>query len=347
MRSILLGKTGLTVSELGFGGIPIIRLDFDSAVRVVRRACERGITIFDTANAYRDSEAKIGSALEGMRDKVILATKTLRRDAEGALEQLENSLRMLRTDYIDIYQLHQIAQDRDWEIASGPSGALEALIKAREKGWIRYIGVTSHNLAMAIKLVKTGIFATIQFPFNFIEDAARHELFTTAHAMDMGVLAMKPFAGGVIDNAAIAFKFLRDYRHVIPLPGFDAVERVDEVSAFYYNPNTVTKEDRQRMDQYRLELGKQFCRRCEYCQPCPQGVMITSAMGYKIIASRMSAEVAVDFARVPMESVLKCTDCKECIERCPYELPIPDMLKAFYDLYELHRQALGRNDGSW
>jgi predicted aldo/keto reductase-like oxidoreductase len=337
MNYILFGKTGLTVSELGFGGIPIIRLDEEAAVAVLRRAYESGITFYDTANAYRDSEKKIGRALGGVRDKVILATKTLCRDAPGAVEQLENSLRMMKTDYIDIYQLHQIAQEKDWEMVSGPGGALEAVVKAKEQGKIRYVGVTSHNLAMATKLVKTGLFSTIQFPFNFIEDAAKDELHTAARERGMGVLAMKPFAGGMIDNARIAFKFLRQHQDVLALPGFDTPERVDEVVSFYKRPNTVTDEDIKLMEQYRLELGKQFCRRCEYCQPCPQGVMITPAMGYKVIAARMSPKVAIEFSKIPMESVSLCTECRECVERCPYELPIPDILKVHYDLYEQHK----------
>jgi uncharacterized protein len=337
MNYILFGKTGLTVSEVGFGGIPIIRLDEEAAVAVLRRAYESGITFYDTANAYRDSEKKIGRALGDVRDKVILATKTLCRDAPGAVEQLENSLRMMKTDYIDIYQLHQIAQEKDWEMVSGPGGALEAVVKAKEQGKIRYVGVTSHNLAMATKLVKTGLFSTIQFPFNFIEDAAKDELHTAARERGMGVLAMKPFAGGMIDNALIAFKFLRQHQDVLALPGFDTPERVDEVVSFYKRPNTVTDEDIKLMEQYRLELGKQFCRRCEYCQPCPQGVMITPAMGYKVIAARMSPKVAIEFSKIPMESVSLCTECRECVERCPYELPIPDMLKVHYELYEQHK----------
>jgi predicted aldo/keto reductase-like oxidoreductase len=341
MHYVPFGKTGLTVSELGFGGIPIIRLDTSQAVDVLRRAYERGITLYDTANAYRDSEEKIGLAFEGMRDKVVLATKTIRRDADGAMEQLENSLRMMKTDYIDIYQLHQIAQEKDWEYVAGPAGALEAVVKAREQGKVKCIGVTSHNLAMAIKLVKSGLFNTVQFPFNFIEDAAKDELHIEARKRGMGILVMKPFAGGMIDNADIAFKFLRQHPHAIPLPGFDSVERVDEVVSLYERPNRVTQKDRQLMEKYRLDLGKQFCRRCEYCQPCPNGVMITMAMAYKIIASRMSPHVAVEFSKVPMESVLLCTNCRECIDRCPYELPIPDILKAHYDLYEQHRAGRG------
>jgi uncharacterized protein len=337
MDYTLFGKTGMTVSELGFGGIPIIRLDEKAAVAVLRRAYESGITFYDTANAYRDSEEKIGRALGDVRDKVILATKTLCRDAPGALEQLEKSLRMMKTDYIDIYQLHQIAQEKDWEMVAGTGGALEAVVKAKEQGKIRFIGVTSHNLAMAIKLVKTGLFSTIQFPFNFIEDAAKDELHTAARERGMGILAMKPFAGGMIDNARIAFKFLRQHPDVLALPGFDSPERVDEVVSFYERPNMVTDEDIKLMEQYRLELGKQFCRRCEYCQPCPQGVMITAAMGYKVIAARMSPKVAVEFSKIPMESVSLCTECRECVERCPYELPIPDMLKVHYDLFEQHK----------
>jgi uncharacterized protein len=334
MNYVPLGKTELIISELGFGCIPIIRLDRGTAAGVLRRAYEQGITLYDTANAYRDSESKIGYAFEGIRDKVIIATKTIRRGAEGVMEHLENSLRALRTDYIDVYQLHQIAHDKEWELVTNPSGAMEAVVKAKKQGKIRCIGVTSHNLAMAVKLVKTGLFETIQFPFNFIEDAAQEDLHVVAREYGMGILVMKPFAGGMIDNADIAFKFLREHPDVIPLPGFDSRERVDEVVSFYRQPNKVTEKDLQLMDKYRVELGKQFCRRCEYCQPCPQGVMITPAMGYKIIAARMSSEVAAEFCKIPMESIALCTECRECVDRCPYELPIPEILKAHYDLYE-------------
>jgi predicted aldo/keto reductase-like oxidoreductase len=337
MRYVRLGHTDLTVSEVGFGGIPIIRLDEDTAVSVLRRAYESGITLFDTANAYRDSEKKIGRALGEVRDKVVLATKTIIRDAIGAVEQLENSLHMLKTDYIDLYQLHQIAQETEWDFVTRPGGALEALIKAKKQGKIRYIGVTSHNLAMAVKLVKTGLFSTVQFPFNFIEDAAKDELHIAAREYGMGILGMKPFAGGMIDNAGIAFKFLREHSDVIVLPGFDSLERVDEVVYIYRQPNTVTDRDLKLMQNYRNELGKQFCRRCEYCQPCPQGVMITAAMSYKVIASRMSPKVAIEFSKIPMESVTLCTECRECIDRCPYGLPIPDILKVHYNIYEQHK----------
>ena len=340
MRYRKLGKTNLNISEVGFGGIPIIRLNKDTAVKVLRCAYERGITFYDTANAYRDSEEKIGCAFEGIREKVVIATKTIQRGAQGAAKQLENSLRMLRTDYIDLYQLHQIAQEKDLVAVTAPGGALEAVVKAKKEGKVRFIGATSHNLSMALKLVKTGLFSSIQFPFNFIEDTAKDELHKVARELDMGILAMKPFAGGMINNADLAFKFLRQYPDVIPIPGFDSVDRVDQVISFYKQSNVVTEQDRRLMEDYRTELGKYFCRRCEYCQPCPNGVMITIAMGYKILASRMSPAVSVDFARAAMESVKLCDACGTCIERCPYELPIPEMLKSSYDLYEQHLAEL-------
>jgi len=249
----------------------------DTAIQVLRRAYERGITFYDTANAYRDSEDKIGRAFEGMRGKIIIATKTMQRTLK-----------------------------------------------------------TRHNLPMAVKLVKTGLFSTIQFPFNFIEDAAKNELFHAAREFGMGIITMKPFAGGMIDNAEVAIKYLRQYPDAVPIPGYDSVDSVDQVTSYYQCPNVLTDNDRELMEKYRRDLGKQFCRRCEYCQPCPNGVMITMAMAYKLVASRMSPAVSVVFSRPAMESVKLCSECEICIERCPYELPIPEMLKANYELYEHH-----------
>lgn len=339
MKYRALGNTGLNISEVGFGCIPIIRLPADEAVRVLQHAYSQGITFYDTANAYRDSEAKIGVAFQGIRDKVVLATKTMKRDAAGAREHLETSLRMLKTDYIDLFQLHQVAQEKDWQSITAAGGALEAAIKAKEEGKIRHIGITSHNLSMAIKLMKTGIFETIMFPFNFIEDAAKDEMISLAQESKIAFIAMKPFAGGAIDNAALAFKFLRQYPEAIVIPGFDSVSSVDEVLSFYERNNTFSEQDRAAIEQVRQKLGKQFCRRCEYCQPCPQGVAITPAMGYPIVAARMSPAVSVEFSKGAMESVPKCVECGVCISRCPYELPIPEILKRNYDLYEQHKQV--------
>jgi len=340
MKYVPLGKTGIKVSEVGFGGIPIIRLSNDEAVKVLLHAYARGITFYDTANMYRDSEAKIGRALSPVRNKIIIATKTTRRDAKGFLKHLEKSLNDLNTDYIDLYQFHQVANVEEWQKISSNEGALIEAEKAKKAGKIRFIGVTSHNIQIAIKLIKTRLFDTVQFPFNFIEQDAKNKLHKYSKDKGIGIIAMKPFAGGVIDNAALAFKYLRQFPDVIPIPGFDSVQSVDDIGSIYNSPNEVTDQDLEKMEEYRQELGRVFCRRCEYCQPCPEGVMITPAMGYPIVASRMSPQVSVEFLKIPMESTLKCTECGECIERCPYELPIPDLLKKNYDLFEAHRVHL-------
>ena len=186
MRYRLLGKTGLQVSEVGFGAIPIIRLSFEEAEQVLRRALDRGINFFDTAHLYVDSEEKIGRAFAGKRQQVLLASKTIKRDRQGAREDLELSLRRLGTDYLDLYQLHQVSQESDWQTLTGPDGALEYLTRALEAGQIRHLGVTSHSLEMAIRLVQTGLFSTIQFPFNFVETEAAQTLHPLARRQHWG-----------------------------------------------------------------------------------------------------------------------------------------------------------------
>ncbi len=340
MKYLALGKTGLMVSEVGFGAIPIIRLDATKAVRVLHRALDHGINFYDTANAYKDSEEKIGQAFAGVRDRVIIATKTGKRDAAGTMRHLENSLRMLRTDYIDLYQLHQVAREEDWQGVLAPGGAVEAMQKAREQGKIRFMGVSSHNQEMAVKMIQTGLFSTIQFPFSFIEDGAKDHLHPVARELGVGIIAMKPFAGGVIDNAPLAFKFLRQYPDAIPIPGYDSVASVDEIVAIYQQPNGITAEDLAAMERYRRDLGARFCRRCEYCQPCPNGVMITLSMTYPLVALRMSPAVAVEFSGKALATVSKCTECGICVEKCPYDLPIPKLLQDHYRLWEQHLLTL-------
>jgi len=232
--------------------------------------------------------------------------------------------------------LHQVAQESVWQTISAPGGPLEVLQKAKAAGKIRFLGVTSHSRPMAIKLIQTGLFSTVQFPFNFIEVDAAGDLHPEARRLGMGILVMKPFAGGVIDNATVAFKYLRQFPDAIPLPGFDSVAAVDEVVSFYEMSNQVSDEDEALMTTYRRELGQQFCRRCEYCQPCPQGVMITPAMGYQVVARRMSPAVSVEFSRAAMETVPQCIECGICIQRCPYNLPIPTMLKKHFAMWEGH-----------
>lgn len=336
MRYRTLGRTGVEVSEFAFGGIPIIRLSTEEAVRVLRRAFDRGITLYDTANMYYDSEEKIGFAFDGLRHQVVLATKSIKRDTLGAEADIEQSLRSLRTDYLDLFQFHQVSQEADYQTIIGPNGALEAAVRAREAGKIRHIGVSSHNLSMSLNLIKTGLFSTLQFPFNFLEDGARDELHPLAAKLGIGVLAMKPFAGGMLEDGPLCFKFLRQWPEVIPLAGFDTPEGVDQIADLYTAENTVSDEDLAEMERGRQKIGQRFCRRCEYCQPCPQGVKVNAAMIYPVIVHRMSPGKAARFSAKAMESVRNCTECGECVERCPYDLPIPEMIHEHLAMYEEH-----------
>ena len=333
MRSTRLGKTCLMISELGFGGIPIIRLGFDEAVEVVRHCFEHGITFFDTANVYGDSEKKIGVALESVRDKVVLATKTLLREADDAADHVKYSLENLRTDCIDIYQTHNIANDETLENLLASGGAYEALAKAREEGKIRFIGFSSHNIATAVKACRTGKFDTLQFPFNFIEREPADELFKAAREMDMGIIAMKPLGGGLLERADLCFKFLQRHPGVVPIPGIQAKEELDEIIELYKNPVPLSDADIKAIEAIRSELGLKFCHRCEYCMPCEKGVTIPGVLSFKSVARRLAPMAAIGMAYGAMESVEKCEDCGECIEKCPYDLPIPDLLKENLALY--------------
>ena len=339
MKYLPFGSTGVSVSEVGFGAIPIIRLSFGDAERTLRRAFDLGVTLFDTANAYHDSEEKIGAALAPVRDKIFLATKTMKRDGPTAAEHIDLSLKRMKTDYIDLFQFHQVAKEANWEKIAGPGGAMEAALKARDAGKIRFIGITSHSLPMAIKFTKSGLFSSVQFPFNFIEAAAAEELHPLAKEKGVAVLSMKPFGGGAIADAGRAFKFLRSHENHFPIPGFDSPESVEQILKIYESPNSVTEEDLAAMEAVRNELGGQFCRRCEYCMPCPFGVNIPGGMIYPLQASRMSPEVSRDFAAPAMDTLPQCTECGVCMTKCPYTLPIPEMLKKHYELYTGHKRA--------
>ena len=338
MRYLPFGKTGAAVSEVGFGAIPIIRLSFAEAEKVLKAAFDLGVTLYDTANAYHDSEEKIGLALSSVRDKIFLATKSMKRDGKTVAEHIDLSLKRMKTDYIDLFQFHQVSQEKDREAIYAPGGAMEAALAAQRAGKVRFIGVSSHSVPMAIKLVKSGDFASIQFPFNFIETDAATELHPLARESGTAILAMKPFAGGALSDGALSFKHLRSHEEVFPIPGFDSVESVKEIVSLYEKPNAVTEGDLAEMARIKEELGKEFCRRCEYCQPCPFGVSITNSMLYPFQVRRMSAEVACNFAAPNMDTVPNCTECGVCLSRCPYSLPIPTMLKKYYEMYQSHRE---------
>jgi len=333
MRSIHLGKSGLTVSEIGFGGIPIMPLVHQDAVAVVRHCHARGITFYDTANMYGNSEKMIGEALAPVRDKVVIATKTLRRDRAGAAGHIALSLKNLQTAYIDLYQFHNVSKHEDLEQILAPDGALQAVREAVVAGQIKHVGLSSHKIEVALAACRTGLFETLQFPFNFIEHEPAGELFTVARAQKMGLIAMKPLGGGLLQKAALCFKYLQQYPDVLPIPGIASPAEIDEILALYDDRQPLNDRERAEIEAIRYELGDTFCHRCGYCQPCAQGVAITEVLMFRSTARRMPPQTAAAMSRKAMSTVDQCTSCGECVQRCPYDLDIPVLIR---ELKEMH-----------
>lgn len=334
MKTVILGRSGLAVSQVGFGGIPIIPLAMEKAVEVVRHCYARGITFFDTANMYGNSEKMIGMALEKVRDKVVLATKTTRRDEKGAEEHIAWSLANLRTDVIDLYQFHNVSTEKDLDKILAPDGAMQAVQAAVAAGRIKQVGVISHKIDTAVKACRTGLFATLQFPFNFIEVEPLETLFQVAREQNMGIIAMKPLGGGLLDSAALCFKFLQQHPDVVPIPGISRPEEMDEILDLYRSPAPFTPEEKARLEQIRDELGQKFCHRCGYCLPCEQGIAIPEVLMFRSTIKRIPPVVAAKLAGAAMAAVENCSRCGECMQRCPYDLNIPDLLVEVKGLYD-------------
>jgi predicted aldo/keto reductase-like oxidoreductase len=280
-------------------------------------------------------------ALEDVRDRVVIATKTLERSAEGAAKHIDLSLENLRTDYIDLYQLHSISKQDDWDAIVASGGALKAVNQAVAEGKIKHVGFSSHDIALSIRVCRTGLFKTIQIPFNFIENDSADELFPVARGMDMGIIAMKPLGGGLIGRVDLCFKFLQQYPFVLPDPGVKSVDEVDEIIALYESPRPLSAEDSQEIEKIRSQLGKRFCHRCGYCMPCEQGVEIPGVMGFRSISLRFSREITIAFTQAAVETVEKCSECGECLEKCPYNLPIPELIRENQTLFNSYVKQSG------
>ena len=334
LNMVDLGRSGLRVTELGFGGIPIMRLGMDEAVEVIRHSYELGVRFFDTAHFYGDSEEKMGKALEPFRDRVVIATKVWAKDKEGAAEQLAMSFDRLRTEWIDLIQCHNVSTREDFEKVLGPGGAYEVLIKAKEEGRVRSIGFSSHNPDIAVRGCSSDKFDTLQFPFNFIEHDPVEKVFPAALQKGMGIIAMKPLGGGLLDRADLCFRFLQGHPQVIPIAGIQAMEEIDEIIGYYRDRRPLSSDDLKAIRTIHEELGGRFCHRCEYCMPCEQGVKIPMVLMVKTQVRRYTPNQVAVMAKEPIASVEKCIECGECTERCPYGLPIPEMLRENREIYE-------------
>jgi len=330
-----LGKTDLEVSRVGFGGIPIQRLAKDEAIKVVQCCLDLGITFLDTANGYTTSEERIGKAIAGRREQVVIVTKTGARDRATAQEHLELSLKRLNTDYIDLWQFHGVSTWEAYEQVLGPNGAMEAAQEALRMGKIKHIGITSHSMDVALKAVPSGHFETIQFPFNFVTNEPANELIPLAQKHDLGFIAMKPMAGGLLENATVAIKYLLQFENVVPDPGIEKSEEIKEIVDIVTGPWELTSQERQELERIRAQVGTRFCRRCEYCQPCPQDVRISLIMNLRSFWKRFPAErFFAGWIAEAVENTENCVQCGECEEKCPYHLPIREMIVENIEFYK-------------
>jgi len=335
VKTIRLGKTELRVSRVGFGGIPIQRLSEDEAIAVVRRCLDLGVTFYDTATGYTTSEERIGKALAGRRDGVVLATKTPARDRETARAHLEQSLKRLNTDHVDIWQFHNVSTEEAYEQLLGPGGAMEVAQEAIAAGRVGHVGVSSHSPGMALKAVSSGLFATVQFPFNFVTHEALEELIPLARQHDVGFIAMKPLGGGLLENVRIAIKYLLQFDDILPDPGIQQVEEIDEIVRIVDGPWELTSQEQLEMDQIRAQVGTRFCHRCAYCQPCPEGVDIPSVLTIRSFHRRFPPErFRTGNIADAIAGARNCAECGECETKCPYHLPIREMLVENIAFYE-------------
>ena len=327
MEYITLGKTGLRVSRIGLGGIPIQRIDREGATALVDALIAHGINYIDSARGYTVSEELIGQALRGRRDKFILATKSMARTREAMEKDIETSLSNFQTDYIDLYQIHN-PSDAQLDAVLAPGGALDALLAAKHAGKIGHIGITAHSLTVFERALETDVFETVMFPYNIVERQGE-QLIERCKQKNVGFIAMKPLAGGAIEDGTLAMRFILSHApHALVIPGMYCTEEVAINASVAEETAPLTEDEQARADAIVAELGEHFCRRCNYCAPCTAGISIPSAFLFEGYLSRYGLEGWARDRYMAMDAKASaCVDCGLCEQRCPYHLPIREMLK--------------------
>lgn len=334
MQTVVLGRSGLVVPKNGFGALPIQRISFAETTRLIHKALDHGMYYFDTARFYTDSEEKLGKALRNRRGEVVISTKTGATTVEDFWKDLETSLRLLHTDYVDLYQFH----NPDFCPKRGDgTGLYEAMEEAVRQGKVRHVGITNHRLAVAHEAIECGLYETLQFPFSYLASEKELDLVDQCREHRMGFIAMKGLAGGLINHAATAYAYLAQFPHVEPIWGIQRECELDEFISFQDNPPSLTPEMQERIERDRKELSGDFCRGCGYCQPCTAGIEIESCNRMYLFLRRAPYGVYLtDEFYGKMQQVKDCVDCGLCKSRCPYGLDIPNLLKRNYDDFMEH-----------
>jgi predicted aldo/keto reductase-like oxidoreductase len=332
LEKMRLGKTEIMASRSAFGALPIQRLSLDEAAFLLRKAYENGINFFDTARAYTDSEEKIGYALSDVRKNIFIATKSHAVDKKTLFEHLETSLKTLKTDYIDIYQLHNPPSlDVD-----NPDGLYSGLLEAKQKGLVRFIGLTNHRLNVALEAAESGNFDTIQFPLSMLSSDEDLKLIEACRKNNVGLIAMKAMSGGLIRRPDATFAFLRQFLNVLPIWGIQRESELDEFLEYEKTPPILDKNMRELIEKERLELSGDFCRGCGYCKPCPAGIPIETAARLSLLMARSPYEKFLeDEFKELMDRIENCTKCGHCRRHCPYGLDTPALLRRNLDDYRL------------
>ena len=325
MRSVTLGRAGITVPQNAFGALPIQRIDRQEAVGILRRAYDGGMRYFDTARAYSDSEEKLGYAFEGMRDQVFIATKSAAKTPGAFRKDINTSLRMLRTDYIDVYQFHMV--DRCYRPGDG-SGMYECMQEAKASGKIRHISVTSHKIEVAMEIADSGLYDTLQFPFSYLSSDKEFALVEACRRNNVGFIAMKGLAGGLISESEAAMAYMLQFDNVLPIWGIQKMSELEEWLAFMHNEPEMTDEIKAFIDKEKKELSGEFCRGCGYCMPCTVGIKINNCARMSLMLRRApSKEWLTTEWREEMAKIEDCVECGLCASRCPYELDTSQLLR--------------------
>ena len=325
-----LGKTNLEVNKNGFGALPIQRCAIDEAVEILKKAYDNGINFFDTAHFYTDSEEKMGKAFKDIpRENIYIASKTAAETPEVFWSDLETSLKSLKTDYLDLYQFHNISfvPKKDDEV-------FKAMVEAKEKGMVKHIGLTTHKITHAHEAIESGLYETLQYPFSYLSGDEEIELVKKCEKLDVGFIAMKAMGGGLIKNSKASFAFLNQFDNVLPIWGIQKLQELDEFLS--YDENTILTDDlKADIEKDKKELGENFCRGCAYCMPCPEEINISLCARMSLWIRRFPSEpYLTEEYREMMDHTKDCIECYSCVDKCPYELDIPELLKENYEDYQ-------------
>lgn len=324
-----LGKTNLKVNKNGFGALPIQRRNEADSIEILTAAYDAGIDFYDTARFYTDSEQKLGKAFEDVRENIYIASKTGMETVEEFWNDLETSLKELRTDYLDLYQFHNISF-----CPKAEDDLYKAMLEAKEQGLIRHIGITTHKITIANEALDSGLYETLQYPFSYLSGDEELKLIDRCKDLDVGFIAMKAMGGGLIKNSKASFAYINQFDNVLPIWG---IQKLTELNEFLsYDESTVLDDElKSAIENDKKELGDNFCRGCGYCMPCPEEINISLCCRMSLWIRRFPTEPNMDEkTQEIMRKTLDCVECYECIDKCPYELDIPELLKENYEDYQ-------------